>query len=227
MGKQVFANVLRVLMSVFTTVIITCVLVPDILANTVSAKPVRVPSKKIMYDRTYDRIGWTHSGASIYNSPRSKDYIVAAIDEADISDAMDDYEKACAVQRYLSEKLEYADYATAKGYYKEDYAPFTDYCLLTGKAVCSGYAEAFQSMCCALGIECWYITGQVKTDDQSEYHAWDRVIIGGKQYYTDPCLGDRPGYPLCMSETLWATHTLEEEHETFWLSGQKLARPDR
>lgn len=194
-----------------------------------SAAVPQMPEEKVMFGRLYERIGRTSSGASLYanlEDDRAKDYVIKAIEDAGITDNMDDLEKAHVVNAWIGSHLEYADYATKKGYYKTDYAPFTDYCLLSGKAVCAGYAEAFQSMCCALGIECWYVTGNVMNHGEPCYHAWNCVVIDGESYHVDTLLNDNTGGGFCIPDEMKGDYQVEKLHETFRISSQRFPFPD-
>lgn len=53
--------------------------------------------------------------------------------------------------------------------------------LTTKKAMCAGYARLFQIACRKLDIPCYYLTGT----SNGESHAWNMVIIDGKQYFVD------------------------------------------
>ena len=54
-------------------------------------------------------------------------------------------------------------------------------CLVDGRAVCQGYAEAFQYIMNRLDIEC----GICKGDTKRGRHAWNYVNIDGKYYWID------------------------------------------
>ena len=47
--------------------------------------------------------------------------------------------------------------------------------------VCGGYAHAFQYLCDLGGVECHYVTGEIKEG----YHAWNIVVIDGVNYLVD------------------------------------------
>ena len=59
---------------------------------------------------------------------------------------------------------------------------------LDGKAVCSGYAKAYQLLMLRAGIPCLYVTGITEKD--SVGHAWNISCISGKWYHTDVTWGD-------------------------------------
>lgn len=195
-------------------------------------KPILpVESQKELFGRQYTLAEKTAGGAGIYTSAennRARDYVVDALNEAGIDNRMNDLDKIQAINTYLYEKLEYADYAAEEGFsYKEDWLPFTDYCLLSDSAVCAGYAEAFQSMCIACGIECYYVTGYAYQggDTEGVYHAWNRVVTGGRSYYIDTCWNDGSNDAYFLSTDGWDDHEIDEEHETYRISGQVFPMP--
>ncbi len=56
------------------------------------------------------------------------------------------------------------------------------------KAVCAGYAKAFQYLMNRLGIECAFVKGQC---NDGEWHAWNIVKLEGNYYYVDVTWDDR------------------------------------
>lgn len=191
-----------------------------------------VCTEKIMYERPYMLNGYTSGGAGIYVNPmdvRATDRILDAINEIGIANTMTDYDKVAAVNEYLCKRLDYADYAADADYpYERDWLPFTDYCLLSRWAVCAGYAEAFQSLCCTLGIECWYVTGYVfqNGSDDGVYHAWNSVMLEGRKYYIDVCWNDGSQNAYFLSEKGWENHKVETEHEVYRINAQEFPMPD-
>lgn len=195
-------------------------------------KPLLIRTEKPIYGRRYHLRGLTSKGAGIYGNEeynRAVGYVLSAIEEAGIDNTMTDYDKVAAINQYLCEKLSYAEYAAVEGYpYEKNWLPFTDYCLLSNTAVCAGYAEAFQSMCCTLGIECWYVTGNVyeSNGELIGYHAWNRVVLEGKRYYMDACWNDSSGNAYFLSENGWADHKIDGEFETYRISSQVFPMPE-
>lgn len=197
-------------------------------------KPViPIESEKVMFEKTYTLLSVTDGNAGIYTNEsnnRATDYVVAALNEAGIDCYMNDYDKVLAINNYLCERFTYANYATVDGYVKENWVPFTDYCLIEGQsgAVCAGFAEAFQSMCIACGIECYYVTGYTYQGEETEgtYHAWNRVIIGEKSYYIDTCWNDSSQNSYFLSADGWDDHEIEKECEIYRISSQSLPLPD-
>ena len=59
-------------------------------------------------------------------------------------------------------------------------------CLVTGKAVCDGYAKAFALLCNYGGIEAWTESGYL----EGTSHAWNGVKIDGQIYYCDATVDD-------------------------------------
>ncbi len=58
--------------------------------------------------------------------------------------------------------------------------------LVFGKAVCDGYAKAFQYLLYKRGIQSTVVEGEVALEDGTfGGHAWNLVRIDGKYYYTD------------------------------------------
>ena len=62
--------------------------------------------------------------------------------------------------------------------------------LFTGKSVCAGYARAFQVLCRASGLNCYYIFGSTTTSNVQEEHAWNIVEIDGVYYNVDVTADD-------------------------------------
>ena len=58
--------------------------------------------------------------------------------------------------------------------------------LVEGKAVCNGYARAYQHLLKAAGIPAWYVAGS----SRGIGHAWNIVKIDGNWYYTDTTWDD-------------------------------------
>ncbi len=61
--------------------------------------------------------------------------------------------------------------------------------LVDGKAVCEGYARAFQLLCNKANIDCVLLSG---TTDSAN-HAWNGVKIGGDWYQIDVTWNDTDG----------------------------------
>ena len=95
-----------------------------------------------------------------------------------------DYEKALYLHDYVANKVEYVmtgDHQTAYG------------ALVGGKAVCAGYARAYQLLLNKAGIDAWYVAGQSlnPSTGRMEGHGWNLVFMNGKSYYTDVTWDDQ------------------------------------
>lgn len=88
-----------------------------------------------------------------------------------------DYQKSEILHDFVDDKTEYqqvGDHQSAYG------------ALVLGKAVCAGYARAYQVLMNAVGIRCWYVSGESKNPSGiMEAHAWNLVWLDGKCVYTD------------------------------------------
>lgn len=130
-----------------------------------------------------------------------------------------DYEKALFVHDYIIEHTYYDRVAAAEtdkpnhdAGYDWCYTPYL--CLVKGRAVCDGYAEAYQMILCNLGIECFVVDGTVK----SGYHAWNCVKIGGEYYYVDVTWDD--------TENVGGGYTFPNKatHDYFLITSAELAK---
>lgn len=104
-----------------------------------------------------------------------------------ISPDMDDVEKVKAVHDYIVINTKY----DVEGYEKNDLSPssFTEEgVLIKGKAVCQGYAEAFQLFMELLNIKSKIVTGTDKITGIG--HAWNMVSLYDKWYHIDTTWDD-------------------------------------
>lgn len=127
-----------------------------------------------------------------------------------IPEGADDYEKMLIVHDAIAERCVY-DHAGAdskkNGLYHSSYGALVD-----GKAVCSGYAEAFSYIMGLLGIESGICSGYTEGNG---YHAWNYVNLDGKYYWVDVTWDDEenasPSHQYfmfddnIMSRTRWLT----------------------
>ena len=94
-----------------------------------------------------------------------------------------DYEISHILHDYLIEITDYVqagDHQTAYG------------ALVSGQAVCAGYARAYQLLMLSAGIDCWYVTGLSYDSHGSVMdHAWNLVWLDGECYYTDVTWDDQ------------------------------------
>ncbi len=112
---------------------------------------------------------------------------------------LSDVEKVLYVFDYLAENIEYD-----KSY---SYKPNAYYALVEGKAVCWGYANAFDHLMKNLGIYSEVIKGGTNVGR----HAWNKIKLDGEYYYIDPTWGDDGDFAkyrhfLMDRETLFIDH---------------------
>lgn len=131
-------------------------------------------------------------GADSEETARIKAKIDAVVSKylAEVNDSMSAYDVALHFHTKLINSLDYEmlfsslDEETDRvgiDYIRTICGPF-----LTGKAVCAGYAYAFQYLMQKCGIECTKISGDaVNEDGVNEKHAWNLIKIDGEYYYTD------------------------------------------
>lgn len=93
--------------------------------------------------------------------------------------------------------------------------------LLNGKAVCSGYAKAYQYLLHRAGIGAIYITGEAVANGKVQNHGWVCQEICGEYYFSDPTWCDAfegktvsdfisHTYFCITGDEIAATHTIDE-----------------
>ena len=123
-----------------------------------------------------------------------------------------DYERVKIVYDYLADTITY-DYEamdTQGGLSTRRNSAYS--ALVEKKAVCGGYARAFQLVLNRLGIPCTTISGTAK----GELHGWSIAMLDGEYYLFDVTWADQNTYvsykyfAITTSE-LQKTHTFENE----------------
>lgn len=117
----------------------------------------------------------TANGTPIYDGIdwQWPQYIVDVIN-ACCTPGMTDYEKATAIYNWMVANISYND---------SNYYYTTRDTLTYRNAVCNGYANTYQSLCCAAGITSSVIVGYSLATNTG--HAWNFVYIDGVKYFTD------------------------------------------
>lgn len=92
--------------------------------------------------------------------------------------------------------------------------------LLEGKAVCNGYARAYQHLMNTAGIPTWFVRGTSTNPSTGTPigHAWNIVKLDGKWYYTDVTWDDQGAntfyeYLNMTTAKIKQGHTLDAEYE--------------
>ena len=90
----------------------------------------------------------------------------------------DEYERELLLHDALAKRVTYQEGENAHNAYGA---------LVMGKAVCEGYARAFQYLLYQAGIQCLMAEGNSINPftGQSEGHAWNVVLIDGQYYHLD------------------------------------------
>ncbi len=93
--------------------------------------------------------------------------------------------------------------------------------LVEGKAVCNGYARAYQHLLSKVGIPARYVAGSSinPTTNTPIGHAWNLVKIDGQWYYTDVTWDDQGAntfyaYFNITTQQLLKDHTFDSEYES-------------
>lgn len=127
-----------------------------------------------------------------------------------------DYEKELYIHNYL---IDHCAYDTeAVDYHKSENEVRANEqnafgALAEGRAVCEGYARAFQILCDRLNIPCWVIQGQAEGFDNQEItnHIWNCVKLDNDWYHVDVTWDDYDDLvPADVNRYLYFNLTTEE-----------------
>lgn len=125
--------------------------------------------------------------AAIAALPTAQAALNAAIEEilgGMPTDLTSDDERALWLHDALAARIEYVPGANDQTAYGA---------LVEGRAVCTGYARAYQLLLREMGISAWTVYGS-STNPQTgipEGHAWNMVFLDGDCYYTDLTWNDQ------------------------------------
>ncbi len=132
---------------------------------------------------------------------------------ADRPQTEDDYDTELYLHDRIAALCQYDDVAAAGD--TEAYPnAYTAYgALVEGKAVCEGYAKAFQYLLQQVGIPATVVLGTSLSN--TEGHMWNLVTVNGENYFVDPTwddIQDRTQYTFfnLTTEMLSPTHTIDE-----------------
>lgn len=137
----------------------------------------------------YIKLEFTYRyGKKDYNSRRDK--IRAAIKKAryiiaeNINMDMPEFDKEKIIHDYIVNNTMYFDEKHPGNISPDD--AYEEYgSLISGYAVCKGYAETMKLLCDLSGIECMIITGKTVLNGEIVGHAWNIVKIDDEYYHVD------------------------------------------
>lgn len=89
--------------------------------------------------------------------------------------------------------------------------------LILGKAVCSGYAQAYSLLAKAVGLEVYYVEGLVDYNGQEILHAWNRVKIEDQWLVVDTTWDDieAPAKYLWFNQPTTVAYINRQETENY------------
>lgn len=103
--------------------------------------------------------------------------------EANIPEEWNDWQKAKYIYETIGQNVSYDHKYFEAGRHQQDSNLTT---LLSGKAVCAGYALLFKEMMDRQNIQCEYIRGEaIGSGEKPEKHAWNNITIDGKTIALD------------------------------------------
>ena len=137
-----------------------------------------------LYDTSAILSAWENGDRSALSG---KDAAILSAAEAvlkeTVTDGMTDYEKELAVYTWLTAHVTYDwdHQSNPKRMDKDSYDPYG--ALINRKAVCLGFATAFQLLMDLSGVECITVVGAAFSS--REDHAWNMVRLDGDWYCVD------------------------------------------
>lgn len=142
---------------------------------TVTPKPTEEPSTII-------------TPPPILGSKDVNEYVKNVLDLI-ITDDMDDIEKVAAVHDYIISNTAY-DFDNLQNDTIPDVSFTVEGVLWEKKAVCQGYAEAFQLFMELMGIESKVAVGTATSEGVVNSHAWNMISLNGEWYHVDTTWDD-------------------------------------
>jgi len=120
-----------------------------------------------------------------------------------ITPEMSEFDRQLLVHDRLAARVTYEG--------SSDYAHDAYGALVEGKAVCQGYAEAFQYLLRRVDIQSFIVTGVGINDEGEIPHAWNLVRIDNKYYHTDLTWDDADDRPYHAYFNM-DDHFITEDH---------------
>jgi len=105
-----------------------------------------------------------------------------------MSNANSDHKKVMRIHDWVCNNIEYEgrDEGDSKDHHGDIYGAFIE-----GKAVCSGYMQAFTLLCHRYSLDCVGVIGSTSTSKDGTGHAWNMVKVDGEWYFVDTTWDDR------------------------------------
>lgn len=138
-----------------------------------------------------------------------------------IKPSMSDYEVAVRTHENIVELIDYDSIGLEEqerdphSYSKPDNLRSIYGVFVEEKAVCAGYARAYQYLLNRFGIECAYVIGPCHG---GEWHAWNLIKLEGEYYYVDCTWDDHTNTDLRKSGSA------EISHDYFCITTQELLK---
>lgn len=167
-------------------------------------------------DETIVSLCFTYENSELIELKSEFDEVVSDI-VTQAKQKANSFEAEVFVNDYLVDTCEYDDAAAEASLNNETLAnEHNAYgALVDKKAVCDGYAKAFQLLCNELGIECVTVNGYANGDR----HAWNCVKFADKWYHVDVTWNDdvqsfdvqKYFYLNLSDEQILSSHTINEK----------------
>jgi hypothetical protein len=110
--------------------------------------------------------------------------VVSILEMLGIDKNASEYEKVQAVYDYICSNVKYDYVHSNNSHYYRDSTAYA--ALVENYASCQGYAVAVFRLLKELGVECCIVTGTgINAQGESEFHAWNRVLVDGEYYNVD------------------------------------------
>lgn len=132
--------------------------------------------------------GYTHFSTTVLSMQTQLQEAADAFART-LSPEQTEYEVALAAHDWLANRVEYDSKAAE---HEADYPDsFTAYgALVKGKAVCEGYAKAYQLLLNRVGMNCITVNGALSADSTAG-HMWNMVQVGTSWYHVDVTSDDQ------------------------------------